>query len=85
MQSLETASGVIKRSTRIFITAKDVEVLMGCKKSKASQIVQKVNKLAKEKGKEPFPSGKANKFLFSDVFSIPMEDVDRVLNKEKEV
>lgn len=74
--------GVVQGSTRIFITGEDVMALMGCRKSKAYGIVREVNKLAKEKGSHPFPAGKANKYLFSDIFSIPMEEIDKVIMEQ---
>lgn len=82
MSELATAPGVVRKSTRIFVTKEDVAVLMGCKESKAYAMVKEVNELAKKKGKLPFPVGKANKYLFSDIYDIPIEDVDRVINKE---
>lgn len=54
--------------------------LLGCGKSKAYDIVREVNRQAKKKGNHPFPAGKANKYLFSDIFNIPMDEVDKVIN-----
>lgn len=85
MNALQTAPGVVRKSTRIFVTQEDVAVLLGCGKSKAYDIVREVNALAKKKGNHPFPAGKANKYLFSDTFDIPIEEVDRVINEELEV
>ncbi len=82
MSVLAEAPGVVRKSTRIFVTQEDVATLLGCGKSKAYDIVRGVNELAKKKGNHPFPAGKANKYLFSDTFNIPIEEVDRVLNKE---
>lgn len=82
MQALATAPGVVRRSTRIFVTPEDVTTLMGCGKSKAYDIVREVNEAAKKKGNSPFPAGKANKYLFSDIFDIPIEEIDRVINEE---
>lgn len=82
MSALAAAPGVIQKSTRIFVTHEDVAVLLGCSKSKAYDIVREVNDLAKKKGNHPFPAGKANKYLFSDVFDIPMDEVDKVINGE---
>lgn len=81
MQALEAAPGVVRKTTRIFVTQEDVAAIFGCGKSKAYDIVREVNELAKEKGNHPFPAGKANKYLFSDIFDIPIEEVDRVINK----
>lgn len=85
MQTLSDAPGVIRRNTRIFVTQEDVAVLLGCGKSKAYDIIREINKLTKKQGSHPFPAGKANKYLFSDIFKIPLEEVDRVINEEKEV
>ena len=82
-QTLALPPGVMPMSTRIFITGEDVMALMGCRKSKAYGIVREVNKLAKEKGSHPFPAGEANKYLFSDIFSIPMEEIDKVIREQE--
>lgn len=82
MSALAAAPGVVQKSTRIFVTQEDVAVLLGCGKSKAYGIVREVNELAKKNGNHPFPSGKANKYLFSDIFDIPIEEVDKVINEE---
>lgn len=79
------ASGIVRKSTRIFLTQGDIMALLGCKKSKAYDIVRKLNELAKKNGNFPFPAGKANKYLFSDIFNIPIEEIDRVMEEEKEV
>lgn len=81
MQAMATSPGVVKKSTRIFVTHEDVAILLGCGKSKAYDIVREVNKSAKKKGNHPFPAGKANKYLFSDIFDIPIDEVDRVINE----
>ena len=82
MQVLAVAPGVVRKSTRIFVTQEDVAVLLGCGKSKAYNIVREVNEQARKKGNHPFPAGKANKYLFSDIFDIPMDEVDKVINGE---
>ncbi len=84
METLVRVPGVVKRATRIFITQEDVATLLGCGKSKAYNIVRQVNECAKKKGNYPFPSGKANKYLFSDIYDIPIEEVDRVIIGEEE-
>lgn len=85
MDTLKMAPGVIKRSSRIFITREDVSILFGCSRSKAYDIVSSVNKYAKKIGKYPMQSGKANKYLFADMYSIPIEEVDNVINQCGEV
>lgn len=82
MQALAAAPGVVRKSTRIFVTQEDVATLLGCGKSKAYDIVREVNELAKKNGNHPFPAGKANKYLFSDTFDIPIEEVDKVINEK---
>lgn len=82
MNALATAPGVVKKSTRIFVTQEDVSILLGCGKSKAYEIVRDVNKSAKENGNQPFPAGKANKYLFADIFHIPIEEVDSVISEK---
>lgn len=82
MGVLAGAPGVVRKSTRIYVTQEDVAVLLGCGKSKAYDIVREVNGLAKKKGNLPFPAGRANKYLFSDTFDIPIEEVDRVINTD---
>lgn len=74
------APGVIGRTNRIFVTQEDVAMLLGCGKSKAYEIVREVNECAKKKGNRPFPAGKANKYLFSDIYDIPIGEIDRVIN-----
>ncbi len=82
MSGLTTAPGVIKKSTRLFITGEDVMRLFGCSKSKAYDIVRGVNKCAKDKGHRPLPAGKANKYLFANIYDLPIEEVDRVISNE---
>ena len=82
-QTLALPPGDKLMSTRIFITEEDVTEHTGGRKSKAYGIVREVNKLAKEKGSHPFPAGKANKYLFSDIFSIPMEEIDKVIREQE--
>lgn len=79
MESIMTAPGVIKRATRVFVTPEDVSALMGCRRSMAYEMIKKINDDAKKRGKHAFPSGKANKYLFSEYYEIPIEDVDKVI------
>lgn len=82
MSIILTAPGVIKRTTRIFVTQEDVMTLFDCGKSKAYSIIRDVNKHAKERGQCPFMTGKASKYLFSELYGIPIEEVDSVINGE---
>ncbi len=83
MQALAEAPGVVRKSTRLFVTQKDVATILGCRKSKAYDIVRDINKAAVKKGKHSWGAGKANKYLFADIFDIPIEEVDRVINEEQ--
>lgn len=83
MGVLATSPGVLGQAKRIFVTQEDVAGLLGCGKSKAYEIVREVNECAKKKGNKPFPAGKANKYLFSDIYDIPIEEIDRVINNEQ--
>lgn len=76
-------TGTLKM-TRIFVTQEDIVELLGCKKSMAYRIVREINDCAKEKGNRPFPSGKANKYLFSDLYAIPIDEIDRVIEAGQE-
>lgn len=84
METLLTAPGVAKKASRLFITSEDVMRLFGCKQSKAYGIIREVNNYAKQKGNRPLPSGKANKYLFADIYDLPIEEVNRVINEEQE-
>lgn len=82
MGVLATAPGVTMGVTRIYVTAEDVMVLLGCKENKAYEQIREVNRHAMEKGLMSFPSGKANKYLFSELQGIPIEDVNAVISRE---
>jgi hypothetical protein len=84
MSALATAPGVIGKHLRIYVTQEDVAVLFGCGKSKAYQIVREVNQCAKESGCRSLPSGRANKYLFSDIYGIPIEEVNSVISGQQE-
>ena len=85
MSALMIAPGVIKKTTRLFITGDDVMQIFGCGKSKAYNIIRDVNKCAVERGNRPLPAGKANKYLFAAIYDLPIEEVDKVINDEQEV
>ena len=78
----ENAPGVIKVSTRLFVTSDDIMRIFGCKQSKAYDIVRRVNNYAKEKGHEPMQTGKANKYLFADLYAFPIEEINRLITSE---
>lgn len=66
---------------RIYITASDVSVLIGCKHTKAYKIIKAVNDTAVAKGYQPFGQGKANKYIFSEMYGIPIKDVDAAIER----
>lgn len=82
MNTAARAPGVVKKAARVFVTPKDVIALMGCSDSMAYEMIKKINDDAKKRGKYPFPSGKANKYLFSEFYEIPIEDVNKAIGCE---
>lgn len=80
MGMLAEAPGVLKQAPKLYVTCQDVEVMLGCARSKAYSIVQETNAYAKSKGMRPFTAGKANKYIFADLYGIPIEDVDKVIS-----
>lgn len=79
MSVLAEAPGVVSRPARAYVESADVMILLGCKKSKASDYIRKINSRAKQDGGMAFPAGKANKYLFSEMSKLPLEDINRVL------
>lgn len=73
--------GVKGNATRTFITPNEIIFLLGCKKSKAYKIVRELNDLSVKQGNFPFPLGKANKYLFSKVYAIPIDEVNKVIER----
>jgi hypothetical protein len=74
-------AGVIRTASRLFVTSEDVMKLLGCKRSYAGVAIRDVNTKAKSEGLHAFPAGKANKYRFSEMFGIPMEDIERVISE----
>lgn len=66
---------------RIFITGKDVMELLGCKSSKAYKVIEDVNRNAIERGMKAFPAGKANKYIFSEMYGVPVSDIDQIVKE----
>ena len=81
MNALATAPGVISMPIRVYVEIEDVMVLLGCKKSKAGDYIKIINNKVKEDGGMPFPAGKANKYLFSEMSKLPIEDINKVLEE----
>ncbi len=77
---MATAPGVIKPALITYVTANDVQILLGCAQSKAYLTIREVNKSAKEKGNFGYGAGKANKYLFAEKYNIPMEVVNEVIS-----
>lgn len=75
------APGVFEEVTRIYVTPDDVIALFKCGRSKAYGIIREVNEHAKKKSGYPMQSGKANKYLFSEMYFVPLADIDRVIKE----
>ncbi len=79
MSALRTAPGVAAIPIRAYVNCDDVMFLLGCKKSKACEYIKMINEKTKKEGGIPFPSGKANKYLFSELSKLPIEYINNVL------
>jgi len=79
MGTLEMAPGVIAVPVRAYVESTDVMILLGCRKSKASDYIRKINERIRKEGGMAFPAGKANKYLFSEMSKLPIEDINKVL------
>ena len=77
MQALTTSA--IAAPIRTYVENKDVMMLLGCKKTKASDYIREVNNKVRKEGGMGLPAGKANKYLFSEMLRLPIEDIDKVL------
>lgn len=86
MGSLAAAPGVLSAPIRTYVEIADVMILLGCQKSKAGNYIKEINSKAIETGGMAFPAGKANKYLFSEMSKLPIEDINKVLeaNDRKE-
>ncbi|MBO5597608.1 MAG: hypothetical protein J5943_03260 [Oribacterium sp.] len=84
MSALQNAPGVISIPTRIFVRIEDVMMILGCKKTKASECIRKTNAKAESEGKLAFTQGKANKYIFAELFDIPVEEINKVLDYNSE-
>lgn len=69
------------KTTRVYITAANVADLLGCQKTKAYKVIKAVNEEAAKRGLCPFGQGKANKYLLSDLYGIPIDDINNVIEK----
>lgn len=81
MSALTEAPGVISAPVRAYVEIADVMILFGCKRSKASDYIKQINNKVKADGGIAFPAGKANKYLFSEMSRLPIEDINKVLEK----
>ncbi len=79
MNALLDAPGVLSAPLKSYVVPEDVQVILGCKRTKAYECIQQVNEKAKEKGIEVFSAGKANKYLFAEMLGVPVEDVNQVI------
>ncbi len=85
MDTLQTVPGVLCAAMTTYITAVDVMKLLGCKENKAYQTIRNINDIAKEKGQFAYSQGKASKYIFAEKFGIPIEVVNAVIDKNKEL
>lgn len=51
-----------------YYTVKDVMVILGCKQTKAQDIIRQLNKEMEEKGYMKYPKGKVSKKYFNERF-----------------
>ena len=85
MIDIKEAPGVIGLNLRPYVTINDVVTLFRCSKSKASFVIKDVNKKVEDEGGIAFPAGKANKYIFSQMTQIPMEQVDEVITQTDKI
>ena len=78
------APGVLGSAVTTYITVTDVMQLLGCKENKGYQTIREVNDVAKKKGLFAYGQGKASKYLFSEMFGIPIDVVNTVIDHNKE-
>ena len=71
--------GVLGVSLRSYVNIQDVMKLLGCQAAKASRVIKKINDDIEKSGGIMFPAGKANKYVFSEMTKIPLEDIDNVI------
>lgn len=65
-----------------YVKCHDVMCILGCAQNKAYETIKMVNEYAVKKKLMPFPQGSANKYLFADLFGIPVADIDKILEEE---
>lgn len=65
-----------------YVTRENVEFLLGCCETKAYKFLREVNAYAVKQGKLGYGSGKANKYLFSELSGIPMSIIDDVIESQ---
>ena len=66
---------------RIYVDSNDVMAILGCKKSYAYEVIKDVNAFAKSKKLLPFPDGKANKYLLAEMYGIPSDAIDEIIER----
>lgn len=64
---------------RIYVNHKDVEALLGCARTKAYAVIREVNDYSAKRNVRRFPDGKANKYMFAEMYGIPTCDIDAVI------
>lgn len=83
MGTMATAPGVLGAALTTYITAADVMKLLGCKQNKAYQAIREVNRIAKEDGQFAYGQGKASKYIFAEMFGIPIDVINAVIEINK--
>ena len=85
MGALKDAPGVISKPLRTYVQVMDAMIILGCKKSKASEYIHRANEKAQQSGVEAYTQGKVNKYIFAEMLGIPIDDVNKVIayNGEK--
>lgn len=81
--ALATAPGVLGAAMTTYVTAADVMKLLGCKENKAYQTIREINNAAEKSGQFAYVRGKANKYIFSEKFGIPMDVINAVIDNNR--
>ncbi|MCD8150546.1 MAG: hypothetical protein LUE92_13520 [Clostridiales bacterium] len=73
-----TMTGAVT-APRVFLTVKEVMLLMGCKEDKAYKTMRKINQESEKEGYMRFDAGKVNKHVFAEKLQIPEEDIENAI------
>ncbi len=81
-QKTEVNLDIREAPLRIYLKIQDVMKILGCGHTKANQYIREVNATAKSRGLLAFTRGKANKYLFADLYGVPIEDINKIISQE---